>query len=63
MIEICAELNRLSWLMCAVGYVPCTKLVLHDVEEEEKVFHFCHHSKKLVIAFGLINTALVLLSK
>jgi hypothetical protein len=57
MIEICAELNRLSWLMCAVGYVQCTKLVLHDVEEEEKVFHLCHHSEKLAITFGLIMTA------
>jgi len=28
------------------------KLVLHDVEEEEKLFHLYHHSKKLAIAFG-----------
>jgi hypothetical protein len=35
-----------------------TKFVLHDVvEEEEKVFHLCHHAKKLAIAFRLINTA------
>jgi hypothetical protein len=27
------------------------------VEEEEKVFHLCHHSKKLAVEFGLINTA------
>jgi hypothetical protein len=27
------------------------------VEEEEKVFHLCHHSEKLAIAFGLINSA------
>jgi hypothetical protein len=32
-----------------------TKLLQHDVEEEEKVFHLCHHSKKLAIAFRLIN--------
>jgi len=57
MIEICAELNRLSWLMCSVGYVPYTKLVLHDVEEEEKVFHLCQHSEKLAITFGLTKTA------
>jgi hypothetical protein len=57
MIEICAELNRLSWLMWCVGYVPYTKLVLHDVEEEEKVFHLCHHSEKLAITFGLIKPA------
>jgi hypothetical protein len=40
------------------GYVPSTKFVLHDVaEEEEKVFHLCHHAKKLAIGFGLINIA------
>jgi hypothetical protein len=34
-----------------------TKFVLHDVEEKGKVFHLGHHSEKLAIAFGLINTA------
>jgi hypothetical protein len=32
-----------------------TKLLQHDVEEEEKVLHLCHHSKKVAIAFRLIN--------
>jgi hypothetical protein len=36
------------------------QFVLHDVEEEEKMFHLCQHSEKLAIAFGLINTLLVL---
>jgi hypothetical protein len=40
-----------------VGYVPCTRFVVHVVEEEELVFQFCHHSEKLAIALGLINTA------
>ncbi|CAK9218943.1 unnamed protein product [Sphagnum troendelagicum] len=57
MIEIHAELQRLSGLMHNAGYVPCTEFVLDDVEEEEKVSHLCHHSEKLAIAFGLINTA------
>ncbi|KAH8948882.1 hypothetical protein BDL97_10G001000 [Sphagnum fallax] len=57
MIEIHAELQRLSGLMHNAGYVPCTELVLDDVEEEEKVSHLCHHNEKLAIAFGLINTA------
>jgi hypothetical protein len=39
------------------GYVPCTKSILHDVEEEEKVFHLCHHCVKLAVMVGLINTA------
>jgi hypothetical protein len=29
---------------------------MHDVDDEEKVFHLCHHSKKLVVASRLINT-------
>jgi hypothetical protein len=62
MNEIHAELQRLLGLMHDVGYVPCMKHVFHDVEEE-KVFHLYHHSEKLAIAFGLINTILVLLSK
>jgi pentatricopeptide repeat protein len=57
MVEIRAELKRLSQFMHDAGYVPHTTIVLHDVEEEEKVFHLCHHSEKLAIAFGLLNTA------
>ncbi len=62
MIEICAEWQRLSGLMHDDGHMPCTKFVQNDVEEEEedkeeKLFHFRHHSKKLAIALGLINTA------
>jgi hypothetical protein len=54
--EIPAELHRLSVLMCDSGYMPDMKFVLHDVDEEEKVFHLCHHSEKLAIALKLINT-------
>jgi hypothetical protein len=31
---------------------------MHDVDEEEKVFRLCHHSEKLAIAFGFINSSL-----
>jgi len=48
---------ELSGLMHDAGYVPCTRFVLHVVEEEELVFQLCHGSQKLAIAFGLINTA------
>jgi pentatricopeptide repeat protein len=54
--EIRAELKRLSGWMHEEGYIPETKFVLHDVEEEEKVSQLCHHSEKLAIAFGLIST-------
>jgi len=57
MVEICAELKRLSGLMHDAGYVPHTTIVLHDVEEEEKASHLCHHSENLAIAFRLLNTA------
>ncbi len=43
MIEICAELKRLSGLMHDAGYAPYTRFVLHDVEEEENVSHLRHH--------------------
>eukprot|EP00249_Psilotum_nudum_P023089 c28744_g7_i1 orf=1-690(+) len=54
--EIYAELERLSWEMEEAGYVPNTKLVLHDVEEEQKEHLISYHSEKLAIAFGLIST-------
>ncbi len=57
MIEIHAELQVLSGLMHDAGYVLSMKFLLHDVEVEKKAFHLCHHSEKLAIAFGLINTA------
>jgi hypothetical protein len=34
------------------GMYHNTEFVLHDVEEEEKVFHLCHHSEKLAIPLG-----------
>ncbi len=40
MIEIHAKLQRLSRIIHDVGFVPCTKFVLNDVKEEEKVFFF-----------------------
>jgi len=55
-IEICEELKRLSGQMKELGYVPDTKLVLHDVEDEDKMLCLGHHSEKLAIAFGLIST-------
>ncbi|ESQ30851.1 hypothetical protein EUTSA_v10011729mg [Eutrema salsugineum] len=38
------------------GYVPDTKYVLHDIDEEAKEKALMHHSERLAIAFGLINT-------
>ncbi|KAL6141165.1 hypothetical protein ACLB2K_059455 [Fragaria x ananassa] len=38
------------------GYVPDTGSVLHDMDNEEKEYDLAHHSEKLAIAFGLMNT-------
>eukprot|EP01018_Ginkgo_biloba_P002730 Gb_33133 [translate_table: standard] len=56
MQSICERLERLSSQMKAAGYAPDTRYVLNDVEEEQKEQILCHHSEKLAIAFGLINT-------
>ncbi|XP_057843541.2 putative pentatricopeptide repeat-containing protein At3g23330 [Cryptomeria japonica] len=50
------RLEKLYLEMKAVGYIPDTRSVLNDVEEEEKEALICHHSEKLAIAFGLLNT-------
>eukprot|EP01018_Ginkgo_biloba_P013194 Gb_32453 [translate_table: standard] len=54
--KIYAKLERLSRQMKAAGYLPDTRFVPHDVDEEQKEQILCHHSEKLAIAFGLINT-------
>ncbi|XP_059066074.1 pentatricopeptide repeat-containing protein At2g22070-like [Cryptomeria japonica] len=54
--EIYGKLDELSWEMKAAGYFPNPRHVLNDVEEEEKELFLCHHSEKLAIAFGLLNT-------
>jgi pentatricopeptide repeat protein len=56
--EIYAELEKLSRQMMVVGYVANTKFVLNDVDEEQKEQILGHHSEKLAIAFGLINTSM-----
>ncbi|XP_057847995.1 pentatricopeptide repeat-containing protein At3g26782, mitochondrial [Cryptomeria japonica] len=55
--EIYAELEKLSWEMKAAGYIPDTRPALSDVVEEDKESLLCHHSEKLAIAFGLLNTS------
>eukprot|EP01018_Ginkgo_biloba_P001839 Gb_27521 [translate_table: standard] len=57
MQKIYAKLKNLSTQMKATGYVPDTRFVLNDVEEEQKEQILCYHSEKLAIAFGLINTS------
>ncbi|XP_057820359.2 pentatricopeptide repeat-containing protein At4g02750-like isoform X2 [Cryptomeria japonica] len=55
--EIYAKLEDLSWQMKTEGYMPDKRHALNDVEEEEKELFLCHHSEKLAIVFGLLNTS------
>ncbi|XP_059067337.1 pentatricopeptide repeat-containing protein At3g26782, mitochondrial [Cryptomeria japonica] len=55
--EIYTMLQNLTLKMKASGYMPYQKHTLNDVEEEEKELFLCHHSEKLAIAFGLLNTS------
>ncbi|CAM8977618.1 unnamed protein product [Rhodiola kirilowii] len=38
------------------GYVPDTRFVLHDIDEEAKEKALMYHSERLALAFGLIST-------
>ena len=55
--EIYAELNILTGKLKAEGYIPDTRLVLHNIDEEDKELALCSHSEKLAIAYGLMHTA------
>ncbi|KAJ4779258.1 Pentatricopeptide repeat-containing family protein [Rhynchospora pubera] len=39
-----------------IGYVPDTSVVLHEINEEEKLEKLRGHSEKLAISFGLLST-------
>ena len=54
--EIYAELKSFSKKMRRVGYVPDTRWVMHEVDEQQKEEALCYHSEKLAIAYGLIRT-------
>jgi hypothetical protein len=54
--EIYAELERLIKEPKIAGYVPDTRLVTHDVDEQQPEESLCsHNSEKLAIAYGLIS--------
>ncbi|CAK9168226.1 unnamed protein product [Ilex paraguariensis] len=56
--QIAGMLEKLEHEMTAMGYIPNTEFVLHNLEEEVKVKMVCSHSERLAIAFGLLNTGL-----
>eukprot|EP01018_Ginkgo_biloba_P015301 Gb_10775 [translate_table: standard] len=53
--KIYATLESLAGQIRLAGYVPDKNFALHDVEED-KEDALWHHSEKLAISFGLINT-------
>lgn len=57
MKQILEKLDKLSIEMNKFGYNPDTKMVLQDVEEQDKLQILCGHSEKLAVVLGLLNTS------
>ncbi|KAK9129983.1 hypothetical protein Sjap_010470 [Stephania japonica] len=55
-VEASARLEYLTEEMREAGYVPDTKYVVHDIDQEAKEKALMHHSERLAIAYGLIST-------
>ncbi|XP_031486334.1 pentatricopeptide repeat-containing protein At3g24000, mitochondrial-like [Nymphaea colorata] len=54
--EIYAKLDELNKELSLAGYVPDTKLALHNVNDDEKKESLLYHSERLALAYGLICT-------
>lgn len=54
-VRIYGYLEELDFRLKQDGYISSPKLVLHDVEEEEKEHMLRYHSEKLAVAFGILN--------
>ncbi|XVE70574.1 hypothetical protein DITRI_Ditri10aG0082500 [Diplodiscus trichospermus] len=50
------KLNGLNGQIREAGYVPDTRYVLHDIDQEAKEQALQYHSERLAIAYGLIST-------
>ncbi|KAM7500805.1 hypothetical protein LguiA_025219 [Lonicera macranthoides] len=48
--------EKLRAAMKEQGYVPDTRYVLHDIDQEAKEQALLYHSERLAIAYGLIST-------
>ncbi|KAL2330185.1 hypothetical protein Fmac_017766 [Flemingia macrophylla] len=55
--EIYSYLDILIGRLKEIGYFLDVKLVMQDVEEEQGEVLISHHSEKLAVVFGIINTA------
>ncbi|XP_058080988.1 pentatricopeptide repeat-containing protein At4g32450, mitochondrial-like [Magnolia sinica] len=54
--KIYEQLRGLSGQMRESGYVPDTRFVLHDIDQEAKEEALLYHSERLAIAYGLISS-------
>lgn len=54
--EVNLMLEEMARRLRLAGYIPNTALVSFDIDEEEKENVISHHSEKLALAFGLVNT-------
>ncbi|OWM82440.1 pentatricopeptide repeat-containing protein At5g66520-like [Punica granatum] len=54
--EIASKLRDMNSRLRTAGYAPSTVDVVFDVDEEEKETIVSHHSEKLALAFGLLNS-------
>ncbi|KAG0598383.1 hypothetical protein M758_12G068300 [Ceratodon purpureus] len=54
--KIYSVLNNLTKKLRAEGYIPDTRLVLRNIDEEDKELALCSHSEKLAIAYGMMHT-------
>lgn len=54
--RIYAQLSNLRGQMKESGYVPDTRFVLHDIDQESKEEALLYHSERLAIAYGLISS-------
>ncbi|KAF8406378.1 hypothetical protein HHK36_008465 [Tetracentron sinense] len=55
--EAYEKLRSLNGEIKEAGYVPDTRYVLHDIDQESKEKALLYHSERLAIAYGLISTA------
>jgi len=62
-IEIQAELKRLSVLMHDAVYMPCSKFILHDVMKKKRLFICVTIARNWLLHRGSSTQLLVLLSK
>ncbi|XP_042511744.1 pentatricopeptide repeat-containing protein At5g66520-like [Macadamia integrifolia] len=54
--QIHRMLDEIARLLSLEGYLPATRGIALDIDEEEKEQALSLHSEKLAVAFGLINT-------